>query len=109
MTAAMYPIPNTSPPITKGFLNPQNTDFKIVNMQSEHSGDGHSELVEPHASGQNLEQGAHIGLSAYENGCVSITYTLEGPKGVNPPLVTSSFMGVEVVLLEWGYLGELGC
>jgi hypothetical protein len=76
------------------------SDFEIINVNHWHEGDGHSELVEPHASGQSLSQGIHIGLSAFERGCAEIMYTIQGPRGIAPPSVSE---------LEWGFLGDGPC
>lgn len=60
-------------------------DFRIFYVSDSHSGDGWSTLESPYSSGQNVEQGYHIGVNAWGNAYMTIIWQMDGPKGINPP------------------------
>jgi len=62
--------------------------FRVHKVFGTHYGDGWSELRPPHAVGQALRQGYHIGCSAFEHAVITIYYQIIGPKGITPPPVS---------------------
>jgi vacuolar-type H+-ATPase subunit H len=60
-------------------------DFSIFLVESNHSGDGWSELRYPFAGGQIVEQGYHIGVAAFNNANTNIFWSMKGPVGITPP------------------------
>jgi hypothetical protein len=83
------------------FLNNRrlgDADFEIEWIERHHSGDGWSDKRSPHGGGQDLEQGWHIGVAAFDHATMTLGYRLKGPKNVTPPFV--------IELGPWGYLGD---
>ena len=73
-------------------------DFEVERVERHHWGDGWSEKRAPHASGQSMGQGWHIGVSAFGHANMRLLYRVKGPKGINPPYFSQ--------LGAWGYLGD---
>lgn len=60
-------------------------DFSIFLVESNHSGDGWSELQYPFSGGQIIEQGYHIGVDAWDSATTTICWSMKGPVGIIPP------------------------
>lgn len=102
--AGLLGFPGPGDPDTSIALDGQtldDADFDIERTESTHTGEGWSELRAPHASGQSLSQGWHMGLASRETGTIQILYRLKGPRGIQPPTIAR--------LSPWGMLGEVGC
>jgi hypothetical protein len=73
-------------------------DFTLERVDRTHWSDGWSELRYPYAGGQSLQQGWHIGVSAWDHAYMKLTYVVLGPKGISPPYISE--------LGGWGWLGD---
>jgi hypothetical protein len=98
-----WPPPGTNTPDSV-FLEGQtlgDAAFSIFSVTLRHEGGGYSEKVAPMAGVQNLAQGVHIGLRAYEECTITLTYNCLGPRGLNPPAISG--------LGAWGFVGDMLC
>lgn len=59
-------------------------DFTVVNVERKHEGNGSTWLIPPHAACQILAQGYHISMPSWQGGKMKLTYTIKGPKGIQP-------------------------
>lgn len=73
-------------------------DFNLEVVERHHHGSGWSKLTYPHASGQNMGQGYHMGVNAGKHANMSLLYRAYGPKGIYPPSFSD--------LGPWGWLGD---
>lgn len=101
-----YPPPWGADPLAnlKPFLNGRvlnDADFTIEFAEVHHEGAGHGEARAPHASGQSLAQGWHLGLEAFDQGTMRFLYRCVGPRGIPAPFFAE--------LGPWVVFGEVGC
>lgn len=62
-------------------------DFVLSRVTKHHYLDGWSELRSPNAEGLKLEQGYHMGVSAFDTAQMSIIWEVKGPKNIWPPSI----------------------